>query len=64
MSKVFSYYEIPSILQKHQGLIGRGQLAILSTKLWYHGQNYGTILRTIELRLRRKHGRLPKAKKL
>ena len=35
-------------------------------KLWYYGQNYGTIRRTIELRFTKgkKHGRLPKTKKL
>ena len=43
---------------------------VLWTKLWYYGQKYGTmdktILRTMELRftMKKKHGRLPKAKKL
>ena len=33
---------------------------------WYYGQNYGTTLRTIELRFteKKKHGRLPNTKKL
>ena len=39
---------------------------VLWKKLWYYGQNYGTILRAIELRFtkKKKHGRLPNTKKL
>ena len=39
---------------------------VLWKKVWYYGQNYCTILRTIELRFRKKkkHGRLPNTKKL
>ena len=39
---------------------------VLWKKLWYYGQNYGTIPRIMELRFTKvkKHGRLPKTKKL
>ena len=38
---------------------------VLWKKLWYYGIDYGTILRTMELPLRRKkHGRLRKTKRL
>ena len=39
---------------------------VLWKKLWYYGKNYGTILRTIELRFtkKKKHRRLPNTKKL
>ena len=38
---------------------------VLWKKRWYYEQNYVTILRSIELRLRRKkHVRLPNTKKL
>ena len=38
---------------------------VLWTKLWYYGQNNGTILRLENFDLRRKkHGKLPNAKKL
>ena len=38
----------------------------IMVKLWHYGQNCATILRTIELRFtkEKKHGRLPKTKKL
>ena len=37
---------------------------VLWKKLWYYGQNYGSILRTMELRFtkKKKHVRLPKSK--
>ena len=39
---------------------------VLWKKVWYYGQNYCTILRTIELRFtkKKKHGILPNTKKL
>ena len=39
---------------------------VLWKKLWYYGQNYGTILRTMELRFtkKRNHDGLPKTKRL
>ena len=38
---------------------------VLWKKLWYYGQNYGNIPRTMELRFtnEKKNGRLPKTKK-
>ena len=37
---------------------------VLWKKLWYYGQNYGIILRTMELPFtKKKNGRLPKTKK-
>ena len=44
-------------MKKNYGTMGK--------KLWYYGKNYGTILRTKELRFtKKKHGGLPKTNKL
>ena len=37
-----------------QNLIYYGKLWYYGKKLWYYGQNYGTILRAIELRFTKK----------
>ena len=39
---------------------------VLWAKIWYYGQNYGTILTTMDIRFmkEKKHGRLQKTKKV